>query len=326
MRVQLPDGYGASKKKYAVLYVLNGTGKSVAEMATTAQSMHRENGTPEMIVIGVDSDDDAAKFFSCMEKELIPAIAKKYRVSQERILHGIEYSGSQVLYALLTRPALFNGYISATRQWMEDGKDIYTGLAEKAFKNPAQYKGKKIFFAKLKGAYDNTNPNEVEKQMQQFSAMLLAKSGDRIASQYKAFDDWGDPVRPDYKECLLFVAPSEKQSEAPVTGLGKHQLANGRWVVRDRNKKALYEIFPYDNGPDYPAEGLFRIVKNGKIGYADANTFAVVIPPQFDCAYPFENGKAKVSKQCKTVKDGEHSVWESDAWQYVDKQGNVKNQ
>jgi hypothetical protein len=82
-------------------------------------------------------------------------------------------------------------------------------------------------------------------------------------------------------------------------------------------------LLPYDNGPDYPSEGLIRVVKNGKIGYTDATTFALVIEPQFDCAFPFENGKAKVSNQCQTVKDGEHSVWTSDAWEYVDREGKV---
>ena len=98
---------------------------------------------------------------------------------------------------------------------------------------------------------------------------------------------------------------------------------DSKWVVIDRQEKVLYEVFPYDNGPDYPSEGLFRIVQDGKIGYADEATYAIVIEPQFDCAFPFENGKAKVSNQCQTVKDGEHSVWESDDWKYVDKRGKL---
>lgn len=118
--------------------------------------------------------------------------------------------------------------------------------------------------------------------------------------------------------------PSTPATPAPATTatpLTMEQTADGKWVIQDAQKTPLYEVFIYDNGPDYEAEGLIRVVKNGKIGYADAKTYAIVIEPQFDCAFPFENGKAKVSNQCKTVKDGEHSVWESDAWQYVDKQG-----
>lgn len=94
-----------------------------------------------------------------------------------------------------------------------------------------------------------------------------------------------------------------------------------KWVVVDEQKTVLYDVYLYDNGPDAPVDGLYRIVKNGKIGYADASTNAIVIEPQYDCAYPFENGKAKVSTNCKTVQEGDHSIWESDAWQLIDKTG-----
>jgi len=97
------------------------------------------------------------------------------------------------------------------------------------------------------------------------------------------------------------------------------------FIAIDRDEKVLFEVFPFDNGPDYPSEGLFRIVKNGKIGYADLN-FSVKIQPQYGCAFPFENGVAKVSKECKSITDGEHSVWVSNNWIYIDKSGvRVKN-
>ncbi len=118
--------------------------------------------------------------------------------------------------------------------------------------------------------------------------------------------------------------PGEKEkvvNTAASTSLVMEQTTDGKWVILDNNKTTLYEVFLYDNGPDYPSEGLIRVVKNGKIGYADASTYAIVIEPQFDCAYPFENGKAKVSNECQTVKEGEHSSWTSEAWQYVDKKG-----
>jgi hypothetical protein len=91
-------------------------------------------------------------------------------------------------------------------------------------------------------------------------------------------------------------------------------------VAIDRNEKVLYHIFPFENGPDDVVEGLFRIVKNGKIGFADTNG-KVVIAPQFECAYPFENGKAKVSNNCTEHKQGEHKYWESADWFYIDKEG-----
>jgi hypothetical protein len=121
--------------------------------------------------------------------------------------------------------------------------------------------------------------------------------------------------------CTQNTDNKQKEAKAVAVPLTKEQTNNGKWVLMDDKKTPIYDVFIYDNGPDYPADGLIRVVKNGKIGYADATTFAIVIPPQYDCAFPFENGKAKVTTNCKTVKDGEYNVWESDAWQYVDKTG-----
>ena len=84
-------------------------------------------------------------------------------------------------------------------------------------------------------------------------------------------------------------------------------------------------MFPFDNGPDYAADGLFRIMTNNKIGYADEATGKVIIKPQFDCAFPFENGVAKVGLNCTTHSDGEHSYWTSDNWFYIDKKGKKAN-
>ncbi len=88
----------------------------------------------------------------------------------------------------------------------------------------------------------------------------------------------------------------------------------------DKQENMLFEIFPYDNGPDIPSDGLFRIIRNGKIGYA--NTIGqIIIGTQFDCAFPFKNGYAKVSNDCKEIKEGEHTRWSGD-WFYIDRLGN----
>ncbi|MCK9450490.1 MAG: WG repeat-containing protein [Bacteroidales bacterium] len=93
------------------------------------------------------------------------------------------------------------------------------------------------------------------------------------------------------------------------------------FLAIDRQENLLFEVFPFDNGPDEPSDGLFRIILNHKIGYADSASGKVVIPPQFDCAWPFENGVAAVSINCKTISEGEHSIWLSDDWLYIDKTG-----
>ncbi len=119
------------------------------------------------------------------------------------------------------------------------------------------------------------------------------------------------------------AATVSKTSKPKAAKLTMTQTSNGKWVIMNSKKTTLYDVFIYDNGPDYAADGLIRVVKNGKIGYANAKTYRLVITPQYDCAFPFEKGKAKISNKCKTLKEGEHSSWESDAWQFVDKKGKL---
>ncbi len=92
-------------------------------------------------------------------------------------------------------------------------------------------------------------------------------------------------------------------------------------IAINRQEKVLYKVFPFDNGPDYVSDGLFRILKGNKIGYADAISGKVVIKPQFSCAFPFENGLAKVSMNCSAYAEGEHRSWKSSNWFYIDKTG-----
>lgn len=85
----------------------------------------------------------------------------------------------------------------------------------------------------------------------------------------------------------------------------------------------LYEIYWFDNGPDYVEDGLFRILRNGRMGFADT-TGRVVIEPQFACATPFAEGKAKVTFECELVSDSsgdDHRRMESDRWFFVDRGG-----
>lgn len=97
---------------------------------------------------------------------------------------------------------------------------------------------------------------------------------------------------------------------------------NNKIIGLDKKGQFLFEIFNYDNGPDYIKEGYFRVIRNDKIGYA--NKYGEVkIKCQFECAYPFENGKAKVSKNCVKIKEFEHSRWESKNWFYIDKEGKI---
>lgn len=76
----------------------------------------------------------------------------------------------------------------------------------------------------------------------------------------------------------------------------------------------LFRVFNYDNGPDYPSEGLFRILDDqDMIGYADT-LGNIVIEPIYKFAFPFEGGLAKVTKDGRKRQTEDHWYWESDQW------------
>jgi hypothetical protein len=97
------------------------------------------------------------------------------------------------------------------------------------------------------------------------------------------------------------------------------------FVGINKQEKILYSVYQFDNGPDYPSEGLFRIWKNDKMGYADERTGKIMLYPQYSCGFPFKNGVAKVSLTTCISKpvdeDGEYHYWETDEWIYIDHTG-----
>ncbi|MFZ5948387.1 MAG: WG repeat-containing protein [Stygiobacter sp.] len=103
------------------------------------------------------------------------------------------------------------------------------------------------------------------------------------------------------------------------------KLTGSKFVAIDRNERILFDAYIFDNGPDYLEDGLFRIIRNGKIGYANEKGI-IVIAPQFECADPFENGTARVSLNCKKTQplnNPEHTMEKSDSWFFIDKIGNI---
>ena len=95
----------------------------------------------------------------------------------------------------------------------------------------------------------------------------------------------------------------------------------GRQVAIDRNQRILFDLLMFDYGPDLFSEGLTRVLRNGKMGYA--NKYGqIVIPCIYDYGGWFHNGKTEVSFNAREFMDNEeHKRVESDEWFLIDKQG-----
>ena len=95
------------------------------------------------------------------------------------------------------------------------------------------------------------------------------------------------------------------------------------FIMASSCSKKTYHIYQFDNGDDYFCEGLQRIVnKEGKIGFTDSLR-NMAIEPRFAFAFPFEDGYAKVTDTGKSESAGEHMMWVSDSWYYIDHNGNT---
>lgn len=94
-------------------------------------------------------------------------------------------------------------------------------------------------------------------------------------------------------------------------------------VAINKAEEVLYKVFMYDNGPDYPSEGYFRIIEDQKIGYADARTGEIKIAPTYTAARPFVHDYAPVCPDCESIKDAGHSKWDNGKWGLIDKSGQV---
>lgn len=92
-------------------------------------------------------------------------------------------------------------------------------------------------------------------------------------------------------------------------------------IAIDAKGRKLFNVYLFDNGPDYPCDGLFRITDDhGRIGYADT-TGRIVIRPRFEAAHYFSGGRAQVARKATLKYVGEYTVWESDKWFTIDTRG-----
>ncbi len=220
--IRLPDDYDTSKKTYPVLYLLDGNNNSLLGTVSSMNKLGSDENTPKMIVVAIvntNRDRDmmplstkeytvpvagAEQFLSFIGDELIPQIEKKYRTNQQRILCGSSLSGLFTLYALLTKPQLFESYLGRSAGWLGDMNDYFTTLTDNAFQQPNLYKGKKIFMSNsLIDDYDKDHV--IHKQMLEFSDKIKAKLGDRVKYKYVTYDNYPHVPFPSLYDGLKYI-------------------------------------------------------------------------------------------------------------------------
>ena len=139
-----------------------------------------------------------------------------------------------------------------------------------------------------------------------------------------------DPERGEVPDCLhqsregrLSVAPQiVKQLDFDAYGLAAVRSPEGWMYVNRSGKVVVASVTVMDNGADSFHDGLVRIVRNGKYGFAN-RTGRIVIAPIYDGAMDFENGTATVCKSCESKPVGEYRMFSGGEWFQINTKGMV---
>jgi predicted alpha/beta superfamily hydrolase len=128
IRVYFPGSYQNSKRKYPVIYTLDGEGTGLIT-AAAARFMTEYSAIPQMpealvvAVVNTNRNRDMPipegygkageeKFLAFLAEELIPAVEQKYRAEPLRILLGHSQGGLFAHYAITQRPSAFQWILS----------------------------------------------------------------------------------------------------------------------------------------------------------------------------------------------------------------------
>ena len=128
--VHLPRGYEDTQLAYPVMYLLYvDIYNYFADAAIITEKLGGTGEIPPVIIIGVanthryrdllpvetrgrSGTGKAENFLKFLEEELIPYVDQTYRTKNFRILAGPQAAAVFGLYALITKPGLFNAYLS----------------------------------------------------------------------------------------------------------------------------------------------------------------------------------------------------------------------
>lgn len=127
--IYLPSEYEHSEKSYPVLYLLDGewhfhhvsgilqffefSKKDIQLIIVAVVNTHRGRDFSPSTWPGYKTYTGGADNFNLfLEKELIPFVQNNYRTAPFKVLAGHSLAGTFTLYSFLSRPELFDAYIS----------------------------------------------------------------------------------------------------------------------------------------------------------------------------------------------------------------------
>jgi len=207
--IHLPENYEESNKSYPVLYRLDGSSDIMLETIVASNRLtYSDEISPEMIIVSIENTNrakdmwptnteyypepnipGAKDFLGFLETELIPFMEGNYKTGQEKIICGQSLSGVFVLYALLSKPEIFDSYIVCSGGF-PSCEEFFNALYNTAFQQAEKLHGKEVFITQ--GLKDPLDPEGIiHQQMLNFSDTIRKNIGHSISYKYSIYEHEG---------------------------------------------------------------------------------------------------------------------------------------
>jgi tetratricopeptide (TPR) repeat protein len=224
--IHLPRGYEDTQLSYPVLYLLyvdiynyyldaasiteklGGTGEIPPVIIVGVANTHRYRDLLPVKTRGREDTGHAETFLWFIEEELIPHIDENYRTKDFRILAGPQAAAVFSLYALITKPTLFNAILSENPFMNPENAAFLFPKAEAFFKNTTNLKN--FLFIKCE---KNERPKDLE-YVEDFAKLLESHKPDGFRFEVDIREPTGYFITPmPFKEGLKTVFPGHKLPE-----------------------------------------------------------------------------------------------------------------
>lgn len=214
--VYLPPSYGAEEgaKRFPVMYLLDGGAHFNAATGVVHHLSSPNSGVgriPEMIIVALpnmgrthnltpthvdhgpfsENSGGAADFLRFMREELFPAIAARYRISDERTLVGHSLAGLFALNVFLEEPGTFDHYIAIEPSLWWDSQLLVHRLSSQSsrtFSRPIT-----VFIAQANSPAEDYDDLEIKKQhesgIRRFSKLLSRRQNSSLRAGYEFLRD-----------------------------------------------------------------------------------------------------------------------------------------
>src|SRR5687768_11355808 len=150
--VKVPANYERTHTVYPVIYMLDAHAPQNAMMTGIVEQQVWGGVISDAIIVGIQNTirsrdltptpgeradgGGAEKFLRFIETEVIPYVEKNYRTEPYRTIAGHSLGGLFVVYAMLERPDVFNGYIAASPHMQWDNNYLIKRVEESLKKRP----------------------------------------------------------------------------------------------------------------------------------------------------------------------------------------------